>query len=87
MLETDKILIADTLNNKIKCVEVDGTRSAYSKTFIGSGKRGNKLMASENEEVEKVNAEKNKNGDSEKYRELLLKNIELNSPQGVAYDR
>ena len=44
-------------------------------------------MASENEEVEKVNAEKNKNGDSEKYRELLLKNIELNSPQGVAYDR
>ena len=66
-------------------MEVDGTRSAYSKTFIGSGKRGNKLITNDNENL---NTEKTKNGgDSEKYKELLLKSIELSSPQGVAYDR
>ena len=72
-------MICDTLNNKIKCVEVDGTRSAYSKTFIGSGKRGNNLI---------VNKEKNK-GDKDKKEsdEIFLKDIELNAPQGVAYDR
>lgn len=77
-MDTDKILICDTLNNKIKCVEVDGTRSAYSKSFIGSGKRGNNLI---------VNKGKDKDDKDKDTDEALLKNIELNSPQGVAYDR
>jgi DNA-binding beta-propeller fold protein YncE len=70
-------LIADTLNHKIKCVEVDGTRSAKIKSFVGSGKMGSDISFKK----DKVD----KNGKIEKID--VLKNIDLNSPQGVAYDR
>ena len=75
------MLICDTLNNKVKCVVVDGTRSAYSKSFIGSGKRGNKLILDDSV---------SKDADDKEYIKKQLNNllnIELDSPQGVAYDR
>jgi DNA-binding beta-propeller fold protein YncE len=77
LLDTDKLLIADTLNHKIKCIEVDGTRSAKIKTFVGSGKMGNNINVK--------NDILDKNGKIQKID--ILKNIDLNSPQGVAYDR
>ena len=83
LLDTDKLLICDTLNNKIKCVEIDGTRSAYSRSFIGSGKRGKKLVEENNVET----GDKKKKEKENKDKEELLKTISLDSPQGVAYDR
>ena len=68
--------MCDTLNNKIKCVEVDGTRSAYSRTFIGSGVRGSNL-----------NVEGRKTDKGTEDKDALLRTVELDSPQGVAYDR
>jgi NHL repeat len=69
--------MCDTLNNKIKCVEVDGTRSAYSKTYIGSGVRGSKIDVGGAKGTEKGAEDK----------DSLLRTVELDSPQGVAYDR
>ena len=69
--------MCDTLNNKIKCVEVDGTRSAYSKTYIGSGVRGSKIDVGGAKGTEKGTEDK----------DALLRTVELDSPQGVAYDR
>ena len=87
LLDTDKILVCDTLNNKIKCVEVDGTRSANSKTFIGSGKRGNKLNQDASDKSNKNDQNVDTNGKENGKKEESLRNLELNSPQGVAYDR
>lgn len=83
LLDTDKLLICDTLNNKIKCVEIDGTRSAYSRSFIGSGKRGKKLLEENNVDT----GDKKKKEKEKENKEELLKTISLDSPQGVAYDR
>lgn len=60
-------------------MEIDGTRSAYSRSFIGSGKKGKKL-------VEESKENSDNKGDMKK-KEELLKTISLDSPQGVAYDR
>ena len=66
---------------------MDGTRSANSKTFIGSGKRGNKLNQDASDKSNKNDQNVDTNGKENGKKEESLRNLELNSPQGVAYDR
>ena len=63
-------------------MEIDGTRSAYSRSFIGSGKKGKKI-------VDENDLSSDDKGDKKKKenKEELLKTISLDAPQGVAYDR
>ena len=65
-------------------MEIDGTRSAYSRSFIGSGKKGRKLVEDDNLISDDKGDKKKK---EKEIKEELLKTISLNAPQGVAYDR
>lgn len=91
------------MNHKIKIIDVDGTRAARIRGFVGSGVAGRGLNSGVNGVDNNGNSTGNSNANSDfnsnreeidkasqqrnKEREIGLKDVQLDAPQGVAYDR
>jgi sugar lactone lactonase YvrE len=78
LMDADKLLVCDTLNHKVKIVQLEGKGYdvAKSSTLMGNGVAGDKIPS----------VPDSSNGNNE-LNSAILKNVGLSHPQGVTYSR